>query len=108
MSTLIAVRIPDDLIAAIDAQGKRSSVIIAILQNHFDKSRPEWAKPPIPKHDILDAAIERAPEGAIAVELRGGDNADILIERREISTRSHNPKTCTLYGCLMCKMVKEG
>jgi hypothetical protein len=79
------------------------------------------------RHDILDQAIAIAPPGTIAVELRGGEYGDHLIERRDIviqalrdvcagkrlsipaevgpmdkSRPAHDPKTCRVYKCGMC------
>jgi hypothetical protein len=87
----------------------------------------ERHKPNPDRQDILDQAIAIAPPGAIAVELRGGEYGEHLIERREIviqalrdvcagkrlsipaevgsmdkSRPAHDPTTCRVYKCGMC------
>jgi hypothetical protein len=59
-STHVTLRIPTILIEKIDAQGKRSAVINQILANHFS-SDPVWARPPIPKHEVIEAAAKPKP-----------------------------------------------
>jgi hypothetical protein len=87
----------------------------------------ERHKPNPDRHDIVIQAIAIAPPGAIAVELRGGEYGEHLIERREIiiqalrdvcvgkrlsmpaevgsmdkSRPAHDPTTCRVYKCGMC------
>jgi len=65
MSKLVAVRIPDDLLAKIDEQGKRSAVILSALQEHFGQQKPESqpttpAPPPAKPQPVQQPAHQTA------------------------------------------------
>ena len=57
-STLIAVRVPDNLVALIDAKGKRSSVIVEALELLFAEAPPA----PVVKRDVESGHAACDPE----------------------------------------------
>jgi hypothetical protein len=97
MSTLISIRVEDDVLQKIDEQGKRGTVINAILANHFSKD-PVWARPAIPKHEVIEAVKSKKDVG--------GFNSDgkLVLGRGtgQMYYRPHDKKTCRVYKCGMC------
>jgi len=62
MTTLVAVRVPDELVAKMDAEGKRSAIIIEALRQYLTPSpNPVLAyshPPPITIDRILKPSLE--------------------------------------------------
>lgn len=113
----VTARLSKLLVETIDRQAKiegrsRNQIIERWLISCTDSmTYPVLSDTP---KDILNEAIERAPQGAIAVELRTYEGG--LIGSRTIATNpeiriptmpkkgwKHNKANCHVYGCLMCK-----
>jgi hypothetical protein len=76
--TLVALRIPNELLEKIDAKGTRTDVILQALQFY------------------LREVINPTPDRTDVIE--GG-----FTWTRPLS---HDPKTCRIYGCLLCRVAK--
>lgn len=104
MSVLIAVRVPDDLAAKMDAKGKRTQVVLAALQAFLVDDRGEAQKverrSPKPKaaSSIL-ATPATFKDGVPDIGTVG--LARLLTKRAE-----HDSKTCRIYKCGMCAASK--
>ena len=87
MSTLVAVRVPDELLAKVDAKGKRSQVIIA----------------------ALEAYLGGPGVNAVVHSLATRFHDSVTVAAKLPSARpAHDPKTCNVYGCGMCQAAKSG
>lgn len=58
MSVLMAVRIPEDLAAKVDAKGKRSAVIISALRSYLGEISPKLkARPGVTRETVTTPAV---------------------------------------------------
>jgi len=101
---LISLRLPDNLLAEIDAEAK----IEQRSRNWIMLRRLGWkAVQESPRDKPNDCVVVERPDSrtyCVRSEVEPEDVRYIVdIKPRQ----SHNPKTCRIYGCLMCKMEKE-
>lgn len=101
-STLVAVRIPNELLKAVDGRGKRSKVILEALEKLLG-SIPAPAA--LPRN--ADSPLGKESLDEILDDMRIYVASGKPIKSPERFTAGHDPKTCRLYGCLMCKAAKE-
>lgn len=87
MSTLVAVRIPDELLYKVDAKGKRSRVILEALEAYF----------------ALPAVTVHPPERLVVTKV-DADRKEIHIS--SLRRPEHNPKECRVYKCGQCAILK--
>lgn len=105
MSTLIAVRVPDDLVVKMDARGKRSRVVIDALRTYLEggtPSAPPTAKPASGKpraRPPVDASLPDVVE-------EPAQPRPASIHTGNYQRPTHDAATCTAYGCGMCKVAK--
>ena len=74
MSVLIAVRVPDDLVAKIDKAGKRTTVVLAALRHYLDAETPVEPAQRIRKPSASDPrpSCPRCGESAMVVTWGSG------------------------------------
>jgi hypothetical protein len=116
MSTLVAVRVPDDLLAKVDARGKRTRVVIDALTAYLsgEQIAPAPAKPARAKPLLeVDVSLPNIEEEGIRLPdqrppLTPRPTAAPSIHTGNYQRPSHDPANCLLRGCLMCKVAKGG
>lgn len=121
---LVSLRIPEDVLLIVDQAAEadnrsRAQIIIMTLQEKFlmdsDLLRPKKQRvsrgSPLNANEVVQKPLEPMNDSdkpAIMDVLRLVPEVTRASELDQRYVRSaHNPATCRLYGCLMCKAAKE-
>ena len=97
MSTKINIRIPDELLAKVDAQGdNRSATIIDILTEHFDPTF-QPADPAVSADVLAAQEAQRLHMRLKATNPTRPPATSIYAPRP-----AHDPATCRVYKCGIC------
>lgn len=94
MESPIPVRIPVDILAKIDAEGKRGTVVNRILRKHYQLPLQSYAVERVSSH--LDSLRRVPPSERVVIHNLARNNL----------RPGHDPKTCKVYKCGMCAAVK--
>jgi hypothetical protein len=98
MESPISIRIPDDVLQKIDAEGKRGNVINRILRSHYF---------PIASPADIEAAKEAGVPYIECRNIRAVTKKEVAAAvAARLERVGHDPKTCRIYKCGMCAAVK--
>jgi hypothetical protein len=93
---LISLRIPKDLLEFVDAEALRRKWSRNATINH------------LVEYGLQESESEPRPTSKPATFKDGTPDVGLVgLARLLEKESSHDPKTCRVYGCLMCKMAKE-
>jgi hypothetical protein len=106
MSTLVAVRVPDELLAKVDAKGKRSPVIIAALEAYLGGAHGVVRSNSVLTNGRIGSVSDTV---AVVQSLPKPIRPAVTVAARLANARpAHDPETCKVYGCGMCQAAKTG